>query len=522
LPVHASTYNSRVHSLITSDQWTRFAFIERLDAEPQKHKRFYIDINRCRKNILYFLKERNIQIPVFTCMDDVKKYNAGDKIKVGFYFIESKQYFPFRNNGWYFYSLVNYGLENNLIKPENIKYKLESTLCLEGDYFNSALDIFKNLPYGLDKAGPNFMVGLFKKMDVEVNKIFVTSSFSQASEKFMRRPDSKQHIEKIQINEDSNLFFVKTREQYSSDYYTNIFYDLIIDLEALELHKLSSIIEQNHGHVTFLNTDCCECWFNGDKCLDLSKYFWDNAKTVLKYKYEEKDEAPTYQRKKQFKHIEPFYLEKNEWNITPDPQDNDFIRLAKQIIEVNTSWNINGIAGSGKSTLLKEIISQLVENKKNIVILSPTNKACRNLNKEAKTIHKFLSIAFENQKGFQKSIEKIDYILIDEISMVKEVFYSIFLTIKRAKPIIRFIIAGDWRQPDPVNDRSLFDYQNSTVLYELCEGNRLELTKCRRSDEALFNLSLNIKNVDWTSLGKENCKISMCFTNDKRIQINDL
>jgi len=90
----------------------------------------------------------------------------------------------------------------------------------------------------------------------------------------------------------------------------------------------------------------------------LSKYFWDNAKTVLKYKYEEKDEAPTYQRKKQFKHIEPFYLEKNEWNITPDPQDNDFIRLAKQIIEVNTSWNINGIAGSGKSTLLKEIISQ--------------------------------------------------------------------------------------------------------------------------------------------------------------------
>jgi len=46
---------------------------------------------------------------------------------------------------------------------------------------------------------------------------------------------------------------------------------------------------------------------------------------------------------------------------------------------------------------------------------------------------------------------------------------------------LKFIIAGDSRQIDPVNDRVRFDYLSSRTLHELCDGNRLLLTKCRRS-----------------------------------------
>ena len=62
----------------------------------------------------------------------------------------------------------------------------------------------------------------------------------------------------------------------------------------------------------------------------------------------------------------------------------------------------------------------------------------------------------------------------------------------------KFIIAGDFAQLLPVKDRiENCDYKNSLALHELCDGNRLELTKCRRSDAVLFNMLLpeNINNI---------------------------
>ena len=56
-----------------------------------------------------------------------------------------------------------------------------------------------------------------------------------------------------------------------TDYFTNIIYHLILDLEAIELHKLSELVKENKGHVTFLNTDCVECWFNEDKPMNITK-----------------------------------------------------------------------------------------------------------------------------------------------------------------------------------------------------------------------------------------------------------
>jgi superfamily I DNA and/or RNA helicase len=98
-----------------------------------------------------------------------------------------------------------------------------------------------------------------------------------------------------------------------------------------------------------------------------------------------------------------------------------------------------------------------------------------------------------------------DYIFIDEISMVKEIFYKFFVMIKRIKPTIKFIIAGDFQQLPPINDRIEnkdyeFNYKSSVALKELCDFNKLELTTCRRSDDILFNMCKfeNINNIDVT------------------------
>jgi hypothetical protein len=81
--------------------------------------------------------------------------------------------------------------------------------------------------------------------------------------------------------------------------------------------------------------------------------------------------------------------------------------------------------------------------------------------------------------------------------MVPEVFYKCFITLKRVRPNLKFIIAGDFEQLLPVNDRVRCDYKNSPALHKLCDGRRLQLTKCRRSDDTLFKLihPKNIKNL---------------------------
>ena len=52
------------------------------------------------------------------------------------------------------------------------------------------------------------------------------------------------------------------------------------------------------------------------------------------------------------------------------------------------------------------------------------------------------------------------------------------------KPNIKFILCGDFKQLAPVNDvYELGNYENSPALFELADGNRLTLSKCRRSDD---------------------------------------
>ena len=117
----------------------------------------------------------------------------------------------------------------------------------------------------------------------------------------------------------------------------------------------------------------------------------------------------------------------------------------------------------------------------------------------------------------------VKYIIIDEISMVPEIFYKYFCIIKKFRPDIKFIIAGDYAQLQPVKDRiGNFNYKNSWCLNELVDGNRLQLTKCRRSDDKLFNMLLpkNIGKVEPSDFGSKFTERHITFTNKNRIQIN--
>ena len=86
---------------------------------------------------------------------------------------------------------------------------------------------------------------------------------------------------------------------------------------------------------------------------------------------------------------EKYVLESQEWNITPDVEDNEFKPLIDKIISSNQSWLINGPPGAGKTTLINKIKEKLTEDNKvyECLLVAPTNLAALLIN--GTVIHKF-------------------------------------------------------------------------------------------------------------------------------------
>ena len=211
-----------------------------------------------------------------------------------------------------------------------------------------------------------------------------------------------------------------------------------------------------------------------------------------------------------------------DWKSIPDVKDNNFEPFIARIMKSSQSYFITGPGGSGKTTLLKQLQEVLTKQEKKHITLCPTNLAA--LLVGGMTIHKFST---KLKKQSQVENLDLDYIFIDEVSMLGEVFYKFLMMIKKIRPDIKFIISGDYNQLKPVNDRiSIYtDYSNSSCLFELADYNKIQLTKCRRADDKLYNLIKfdnipNVKPSDFTETNEYKNNVHICYTNNKRMEIN--
>jgi len=309
---------------------------------------------------------------------------------------------------------------------------------------------------------------------VQWKSICITANSSEAYHQFIQNKGC--FIEVITIN--STKFF----HVYKEILKTNIesekpIYDQIMDLEAIELHKLAMLIESKGGKVLDLNTDCISCSFPNDilpfELIDgknISGYYYKNGEP--KYKLENKFTRLQVQRKAQYKRENVYTYEPKHWNIFTDVKDNDFQPLVNQVFELNQSAFITGPAGTGKSELIRQIKTKLDAENKTYICLAPTNLSALNI--KGTTIHKFVS-KLKNMDSLYNM--NYDYIFVDEISMLQEIFYKFLIILKQMKPKIKFIIVGDFDQLPPIKDRVDvfdydFDYANSSALKELCGNNK--------------------------------------------------
>ena len=220
-----------------------------------------------------------------------------------------------------------------------------------------------------------------------------------------------------------------------------------------------------------VNTDAVSCIFPDNELpfkivedIQLRDQYWDKKKTVYKYKLEHKEDDKKrvkVAKMQNTQHIEQYTLNKYyNWGVTSDVDDNNFKPLVDKIISSNQSWTIQGPAGAGKSFLIKGIQDALKSKEIEYISLAPTNLAALII--DGMTLHKFATKIRKYETLKNKTFQ---YIFVDEISMMKEIFYKFLLMIKKVKPDVKFILTGDYNQLLPINDRIEYDDYGNSQLY---------------------------------------------------------
>lgn len=495
---------------------------QQYEARESEFKNTYaMDINKCRRNMLLF---NEYDIPLFTVMDQPKPYR--NHTCAGKYYVETNQCFPMHGNGWYDYPMIKYCLDLQLINRTDIKYVIESSLITPNDHFNGFIQyIVDTLPADKAKLAINSMIGGFAmgKENEFWKCIMTTEDYTEAFHDYMEYNGCFINIQSYDKGEYYNVFEKHTSLNMETE---KPIYDFVLQLEAIEMHKLTQIIEKNGGTVLELKTDCVvfyhpsfEFPFELIDDKNVKGFYFDDDKLVPKYKMEKFGGFMSCERKARYIRTDKFELVKKSFRTEKDVDDNDFTPLVKLVLDDFQSCFISGPAGCGKSTLINQIKEELVNRKLEFNLLTPTNISAIIIG--GITLNK-LQCKLRSKKILEAVIK--DYVIVDEVSMMSEQFYKMLSVIQSFKPSTKFILVGDFNQfaavKDRVGEQSKKYYSHSEVFHELTKSNILLLSKCRRSDDKHFNFCQNINNVRVSDYNNKFQDMHICYTNKKRIGIN--
>lgn len=518
--VEYSVFNQVVlDNIIRNKEWNAFQFVETVPFEMKEQQselgEYKIDMKKCRRNITY---QSKYEFPVYCVMDIPRPFSGN--ITCGMYYVETDDCFPFRGCGWYSHPIIEYGLQNKIIKLNEIQMEFLPSVKLPPTHFQKPIDIllkaFEVEPT-IQKNSINSLIGLFGRTKSSASKTKFTLSNEEASLWWGDKdPRCEVFIKTITLDNKEKLYEGIFNEPVEVEGLKYPIYKQILEMEACELHKLESIIRKKGGIILDRNTDAIR--YARKESINTDNYFWDDEKTIVKYQKEEAKPLTCEKMRSLCREKMDMSVYELHWN-TQDDYEGTAEEEASNIVDRNISIHIDGKAGTGKTYLVNKIIDELKTRCKNYLGFCPTNKA--SLHIQGNTIDSMYYEFQSNKKKLFSQLEKIDYIFIDEVSMMIKDFYQLFILLKRSFKNIRFIIAGDFGQLPPVLDNWTGDYKNSPAMYGLCDGNRIELMKCRRSNRELFDLYCDVKSIDINRFKLiEPTYLNIAYTHETRIKVN--
>lgn len=518
-----SAFNIQAIELIKSSYFHKVQFSQTLDAfnelkhNPEQLLTNFkqvnsIDINKCRRNILLHYGEAFCK---YSVMDNIQEFDGN--LSTGFYYLETENKFPLRGHGFYSLPMIQYCLKHQIIAMEDIKLQFKPSMTIKHDEFKPFVDYilnaFSNYPKA-QKIAINSLIGMFGRKN---------GSFIETMMCDKHNLDDIGHCYEVlhspySVNICDQITAINSKKCIHKIENHYPIYAQVLDCEAIELHKMCRMIENIGGIPLEIKTDAVNYLEPHDNNVKIDDKFWDKEQTIQKYKFE----TPR-QLKGSISWMNTRELEWKPHEYKHLYPSSDCEYTSKSILEKNEGCLILGCAGVGKTYLVNTMIKQLEEQGKSYKRLAPTNKSALLI--EGQTLDKF-SYGILNSNTALKKLKNIDYFFVDEISMVREIFYQVLISIKQYNPNAKFIVVGDFGQLPPVNDRIHCNYENSRCLWELVDGNKMELTECKRSDDRLYNICLKVRNNK--SITRELFKFkeptykNICFTNKTRKIVNEM
>ena len=518
--IESSVFNKVVlDNIVKKNEWKTWSFVETVPFEKngdiENIQTYKYDMRKCRKNITYYSK---YEFPVYSVMDIPRPFSG--VLQCGLFYVNTKNIYPFRGCGWYSLPIVEYGLSLHIIDPLDVKMEFLPSKILPATHFKKSIDMLMKafeVEPNLQKLSINSLIGLFGKTKRSSSLTKFTLCPYEASQWWGdKNLKCEVFIKNVKLDDNEVLYNGIFSEQVDVEGMKYCLYKQVLEMEAMELHKLESVIKRNGGIILDRNTAAIRYAIHQE--IEIVGY-WDDEKTVLKYQKEGAKPLtcqmlPRLCREHELD-LSVFNL---HWNTKEDYECAE--EEASNIVDGNKSVHIDGRAGTGKTYLVNKVIDELKSRGKKYMCFSPTNKGARLIG--GNTIHSIYFKFKSNKKALFAKIEKIDYIFIDEVSMMVKDFYQLFILIKRSFPKINFIIAGDFGQLPPVNDDWTGDYENSPAMNGLCDGNRIKLMKCRRADRELFELCQSVETIDTSRfIPTEETYLNLAYTHETRIKVNN-
>lgn len=398
----------------------------------------------------------------------------------------------------YLLSKFNYGFYKdnsykcNIVKEVNNYIYIDNIEQIDID-INIKKEIFEQLNSYIDNDDILMYLSLNSHLDIKnqinnsnyINKEFILEKILNAyhSNYLVKKLNNfNLEINKYKINEILNKYReIDIKELFENNtYYLAYYFNLKYNINKLNnmdikysqiINSLKAFEKKGHAFV-YLNELCNyllnKYEYNINLLMDNVNYICEkglivniNKKIYLKYNYDiEINLINNLKNRINEKHIklDDMAIKKID-NII---KKQHFILNKEQIDAVynaieNNITIITGGAGVGKSTIQSCILQSIkaINNKFNIEIIAPTGKAANEVNKKiahlnivkAKTIHRLFEIN-NNDYDNVKYIKKLDYLIVDEASMLDNNIFN--LIISNIPLNCKIILIGDINQCEAI------------------------------------------------------------------------
>jgi hypothetical protein len=460
--------------------------------------------------------------PIYNVFDEVMPFDG--QLKTGFYFVETKNFFPLRGNGWYDADLIYFCIKNNVIEKKDIKFQYCSSQELPVDHFKKFIDAvytkFKN-----PKAAINKLIGCFGHDYKNKNIHHFTSDARNVFLEVVNNPDAQikyvYHSEflddsdnkVVNVDEVDISSFISTDKPVCYHLYNNkrvkhlynslpLFYK-IYNVSAMKMYQMAQKID---GTVRGIFTDTII--FEGEikKPVCDASIIGGIRKSTLKSFTRLMDTQP---RNKSYIHNVEAFNHITEYKLG------------------DKGVFITGLGGTGKSYTINQLKSQL--QPETFRVCTPTLKSA--LIVGAVTVYNLFNINPHDHTYCKSTVEKlkasgVKHIFIDEVSMINSKVWACIREFKKLYGFI-FILSGDFGQLPPV-EAIEYDVLSSQVFHYVCDGQIMELTKNWRAEKCPEFKSLSddwhkVRNgdkINFKNYGSKECRKSLCWTNRTRNIIN--